>query len=302
MTQGSNDLQFIMNATFHQSTSLTRMLLQPHLTLNLVKILAFVRQLMISEASGSGQRFLIMTALSFRQSCTKWSFLSFFLTKKTEDTIEDLEGMMYPLKSASSRNCPSSSSSSCDIRKTRAYMASGAPFLSSIVWSYGLCLGSRCDSSFENTFVQHWYSASIISSSVFTSFSQFCFSAICCENVYPAQSQSSSPSLIRSALTQARLDFRLASIFWGHCAASTSNTLSFQLICGLTSRSQGSPSITFSRLRSVIRKFHSLLYCPTQSHSCMKCIITLALLFELSMLCSGRSCCRRQRGNLAHFV
>ena len=54
MTVGSNSPQFVLNAAFHSSPSLIRMLLYPHRTSSLVKYLAPLSLSMISEIRGRG--------------------------------------------------------------------------------------------------------------------------------------------------------------------------------------------------------------------------------------------------------
>lgn len=81
-----------------------------------------------------------------------------------------------------------------------------------------------------------------------------------------------------------------------------SKTPSFQSIWGLTLRSYRSPNITFSGSRSVIRKSYSLLYYLTWSCNYTKCVIMPALLFELLILCSKRSCRRHWSSGLVCFA
>ena len=54
MTVGLNNPRFVLNAAFHSSPSLIRILLYPHQTLSLVKDLAPLSLSMISEIRGRG--------------------------------------------------------------------------------------------------------------------------------------------------------------------------------------------------------------------------------------------------------
>ena len=54
ITNGSNSPLLVMNAAFHSSPSLMRMLLYPHLTSNFVKNLAPVNLFIVSPRRGNG--------------------------------------------------------------------------------------------------------------------------------------------------------------------------------------------------------------------------------------------------------
>src|ERR1700761_8031170 len=90
-----------------------------------------------------------------------FSFPSFLVMKKKDNAYCDLEGCMYPFTNCSSRNSFNASSSNRDIGYTLQLIASGAPFLNSIIWSQGCEGGKHCDSFSLKTFANCWYCGGI---------------------------------------------------------------------------------------------------------------------------------------------